>query len=208
MGNFLIVLGFLIIISAPVSVFASELLGRISTDSRANTENVISPPGAVLPTGMGAGSGAVVETVAAAIIPDRQTATQPEPLPSAPEKIVKVSGQKVYADNSLVRDERGRIYLIQGQVKKPIRTLIDLEKYSGQVIFKTTADDLSLFQTREHLDGELIRQKKEIKVYALKKGLKYHILNLAELARDYFGLPIYNLEAEEMKQYDVLTAPK
>jgi hypothetical protein len=198
MGNFLIILGFMIIISAPLSVYASELLGRISTVPLENIEAVADVPPAVRPvtTNTGAGSAAANPGIPGPPPPDL-TAEQPAPT----EKTTKILGQKIYPDDSLVRDGEGRIFLIQGQVKKPVRNLDELGKYRGQTILRVDSASLGQYQTREHLTGELIRQKNDVKIYALKKGPKYHILNLAELAKYYFGLPIYNLEPEEMKNY-------
>jgi hypothetical protein len=198
MGNFLIVLGFLMICSAPFSVYASELLGRISTDPAANTGAVISVPEAPSPVVTATGNGGP----SVPVIPSRAADTLTDKEPAPTEKTVKILGQKIYPDACLVRDEEGRIFFIQGKVKLPIRNMLELEKYRGQAILRGTADDLSQYRTREHLDGDLIRQKNDVKVYALKKGIKYHVLNLVELAKHYFGLPIYNLEPEEMKKYD------
>jgi hypothetical protein len=198
MGNFLIVLGFIVIISAPFSVYASELLGRISTDPTANTGTVISVPEAPSPVATAAANGGA----AVPVISSRAADTLIDKEPAPTEKTAKILGQKIYLDGSLVRDAEGRIFLIQGQAKKPVRNMLELEKYRGQTILLGTADDLSQYRTREHLDGDLIRQKNDVKVYALKKGMKYHILNLVELAKHYFGLPIYNIEPDEMKKYD------
>jgi len=202
MGNFLIVLGFLIICSAPLSVYASELFGRISTVPVSNTETATVVPGTTDPVETANESAVAAGTATASLIPSRPSSALTGQQPTLTEKTVKVLGQKIYPENSLVRDEAGRIFLIQGQVKKPIRNTLELEKYRGQAILKADADNLSRYQTREHLDGELIRQKNDVKVYALKKGIKYHILNLVLLAKYYFGLPIYNLESDEMKNYD------
>lgn len=201
LGNFLIILGFIVIISAPLSVFASELLGRISTVPEAKIETIIDVPSISPPveTVNARGGSAAVSNP---IIPDLPPPGPTLELAKSIERTDNILGQKIYPDNSLVKDEAGRIYLIRGQAKKPIRNLLELEKYRGQAIFRVATDSLNQYQTREHLAGELIRQKNDVKVYALTKGIKYHVLNLVELARDYFGLPIYNLEPEEMKQYE------
>jgi hypothetical protein len=201
MGNFLIVIGFLVICSAPLSVYASEIFGRISTVPIVNTQTGSSVPEAVKPVEMAVPGGAAISGPTPTLF-DLATNTGTDQPAVNEETAKKVLGQKLYPENSLVRNEEGRIFLIQNQIKKPIRNKLELEKYRGQAMLKGTAENLSLYQTGEYLDGNLIRQINDVKVYALKSGPKHHILNLAELAKYYFGLPIYNLEPEEMKKYD------
>jgi hypothetical protein len=202
MGNFLIVLGFLIICSAPLSVYASELLGRISTMPTVNTEPASEVPEAANPVTTVAANSRTSGSASAPVNTGRPAGAEIVEPPVLTEKSTKVLGQKIYPDDSLVKDETGRIFLLQGLAKKPIRTLLELEKYRRQAIYQASSDDLSRYQTLEHLAGDLIRQKNDVKVYVLKKGPKHHILNLLELAKGYFGLPIHNLEPDEMEKYE------
>jgi hypothetical protein len=199
MDKFLIALGLLIICSAPAC--ASELLGKISTDPTALISDVVATAPVITNT---AGMAPSSKTATIESAPGESAEVAGRKIAEAPakvEKAVKVLGQKIFADNSLVKDEQGRIWLIQGKLKKPIHDLAELAKYHGRPLRSAKAGDLSPYQAREHLAGDLIRQKNSVKVYALKKEGKRHVLNLAELARDYFGLTIYNLEPEAMKDY-------
>jgi len=60
---------------------------------------------------------------------------------------------------------------------------------------------LAKYQDRSHLDGGLIWQKGDVKVYVIVKGVKRHILNLEELRAHYLGLEIFNISREEMELY-------
>lgn len=212
MDNALIMLGLLMIIcSTPVQ--ASELLGKISTDPAALVGGITSTvPSASLPAGSASAGDDIAcgtlgfgrcPALAAPVAKKNEAVATPKgtAAPAAAGKKIGVLGRKVFADNSLVRDEHGRIWLIQGTAKKPIRNLVELAKYRGLALNQAKTDELRQLQTREHLAGELIRRKNDVKIFALKKEGKHHVLNLAELARDYFGLTIYNLEQEEMQLY-------
>jgi len=113
----------------------------------------------------------------------------------------QILGVKYHPDGSLLRGADQKIYLIQGRFKKPVINLEELKKYRGRAILEAAAEELAGYETRGHLDGELIREKGEAKIYVIKKGLKQHILNLEELRAHYFGLEIFNLGREEMTQY-------
>jgi hypothetical protein len=114
---------------------------------------------------------------------------------------VKVLGIKYYPDNSLLRDSSKRIYFIKSKAKKPIHNLKELAKYRGQVIYEATFEELAIYPTRGHLDGDLIREKGDIKVYVLRNSIKKHILNLDELRISFFGQQIFNISREEMNLY-------
>jgi len=114
---------------------------------------------------------------------------------------VKVLGISLYPDGTLLRGTDHKIYLIQGRMKKYIANFKELAKFRGQAILPAISEELSQYQTRGHLAGELIRQKGEVKVYEITKVGKHHVLNLAELRAHYFGLEIFNISAEEMMLY-------
>ncbi len=114
---------------------------------------------------------------------------------------VIVLGFSQYPDGSLVRSSDLRIYLIEGECKKYIKTLEELQKYSGQVIFDISDDVLMDYKTREHLNGGLIRQIGEVKIFHIVNGELEHILNLDELRAKFAGQEIFNIGREEMLLY-------
>jgi len=194
----LIILSMLII----PGVSASEIFGQISTNPNAPAGGGNNPP-AIEPV---ATVPVIISQTGAVILPvPNKPADQPgqsqsaEVQPIAPKQ--EVLGLKVYPDGSLLRGADQKIYLIQGQVKKHIISLEELKKYQGRAILKATAEELSGLESREHLDGELIRQRGDVKVYVIKQGLRQHILNLEELRAHYFGREIFNLSREQMGLY-------
>ena len=114
---------------------------------------------------------------------------------------VVVLGISHYPDGSLIRGTDHKIYLIIGQIKKQLINLAELKRYAGQEIYEVGDEDLDLYQTRKHLDGELIREKGRDKIYVIENGRRWHILSLEELRARYFGLEIFNIRREEMDLY-------
>lgn len=185
-----IVLSFFIV----SDVSASEIFGSISTNPKApgggGNPPAIEPPKEVVSESGGAVILPAAPELEIKTIESRPTALEP-----------KVLGVKTYPDGSLLRGSDQRIYLIYGQRKKYIPNLLELAKYRGRAILKITDQELAGYETRSHLDGELIRQKGDAKVYVIRQGLKQHILNLAELRAYYFGQEIFNLSREQMESY-------
>lgn len=185
---------------------ASEIFGQISTNPNALTDGS-NPPPEIQP----APPPAVPNVPAAIILPSQIVQSIPNQLENRPKEIKspalktapkpEVLGIKIYPDGSLLRDTDQKIYLIEGQVKKHIINLTELEKYRGRAIVRAAAGELLNYQSRGHLDGELIRQRGEVKIYVIKKGVKQHILNLEELRAHYFGLEIFNISREQMAWY-------
>jgi hypothetical protein len=189
------------------SANASEIFGKISTNLNQNPPVVKNNPTSldllpddeqiIVPD-------APIATTSEKII-DKEIATSTikiEP-PIAPdqETVEKVLGTKIYPDGTLLRGPDHKIYLIQGQIKKHIADLRELSRYRGRPIFSASEEELSFYGDRAHLDGELIRQKKDVKVYVIVKGVKKHILDLQELRAHYAGLEIFNIDPEEMALY-------
>ena len=114
---------------------------------------------------------------------------------------VKVLGISHYPNKTLIRGRDHRIYIIEDQTKKYIPNLKELRKYTGQVIHDVDSKKLAEYQTRQHLNGDLIREKGTVRVYIIKNSQKKHILSLEELRADYFGQEIYNIRHEEMELY-------
>jgi hypothetical protein len=164
------------------SANASEIFGKISTNPNQNPpagQNNQSSSGS-LPAG-----GQIIA-----------------PAAPAQEGTKAVLGTKIYPDGTLLRGQDHKIYLIQGQTKKYIVDLSELWKYRGRIIFSASEEELSRYNGRAHADGELIRQRGDVKIYVIANGAKKHVLDLEELRAHYAGLEIFNLEPEEMALYE------
>lgn len=171
------------------SAGASEIFGQISTNPNVPAVSGDNPPV----------EEPVVKPAGGAVIFPAQK--KPEVRPEAVQAKPVVLGLKIYPNGSLLRGADRKIYLIQGKFKKHIASLAELKKYRGRAILKATAEELAVLATRGHLDGELIRERGEVKVYVITPAGKQHILNLAELRAHYFGREIFNLSHEEMAPY-------
>ncbi len=182
---------------------ASEIFGKISTDPNALSTFTNNPPTPgetnEQPNASTVGPEITNQIGGAVILPLNQNAviskTEEDRTVNSE---VKVLGLSLYPDGTLLRGTDHKIYLIQSQMKKYIPNLKELAKFRGRAILPATTEELSQYQARGHLIGELIRQKGEVKVYEITTGGKHHILNLTELREHYFGLEIFNISAEEM----------
>jgi hypothetical protein len=113
----------------------------------------------------------------------------------------EILGIKIYPDGALLRGSNQKIYLVRGLFKRHIANLQELSRYRGQKIYSVSEEQLAYYGTRAHLEGELVRQKGDVKVFEITKSGKHHILNLQELRANYSGLEIYNISQEEMEIY-------
>lgn len=116
----------------------------------------------------------------------------------------RVLGQRIVADGALLRGPDMRVYIIEGAIKKHIASIEELRRYAGWPITDVDAARLAHYQTRSNLNGELIRQHDDVKVYVIVNGSRRHIHSLEELRKRYFGLEIYNIPAAEMQKYPKL----
>ena len=116
-------------------------------------------------------------------------------------KQIKILGISLYPDNSLLRNTDHRIYLVKNGFKKHILSLKELQKYRGQSIYDILPEELAYYQTRGHLDGELIKEKGRKEVYAIVGGKKQRISGPSELRKHFRGLEIFSVSHEEMNLY-------
>lgn len=118
----------------------------------------------------------------------------------------QVLGEKKYADGTLLRGSNGRTYIVVGGKLKYISSVAELAKYAGKEIVKVDSSVINAFQMvgvlgdKKFADGTLIRNG-DVKIYVIINGKKKHVLNLEELAKYYFGRPIYKVTVEELAQY-------
>ena len=187
MKNAIIILILFTVFISPVS--ASEITGTISTNP-----NILEPivDGDIEDTS----SGSRVSGGGSAFLLDNST-VETKHASSAPEDMgeedVIVLGFNQYPDGTLIRGSDSKIYLIKNGYKKHIKTLEELAKYSGQVIFDANKEELGWYETREYLDGDLIRFAGDVKIYHVVDNDLEHVLNLEELRADFFGQEIFNL---------------
>ena len=186
------------------TVQASEIFGQISTnpsnllDNSSNTNqeqpaNPLPPVDEVPNNSASSGSSGMIFS---------EIKDETLPVTESLEDI-KVLGINYYPDNSLLRGRDHRIYIIQGQIKKYISSLNELQKYSGQAIYDVSDQDLAQYQKRQHLNGDLIREKGTEAVYVVNNNQIRHILNLEELRANFYGQEIFNIGSEEMRLYFV-----
>jgi hypothetical protein len=114
---------------------------------------------------------------------------------------ISVLGFDRLPDNTLVRDSRGKIYVIRGEIKKVIWDLRELRKFSDQPILDLPDSDLAKYPTRRFYNCALIRLKGDSKVYLVVSGQKHQIKSPGELKLDYSGQIIYNIDKEEFDLY-------
>lgn len=176
---------------------ASEIFGKISTDPKNIPIPPSVPPVSVLnePKTQERDNPASGSQSAAGIFFPKQNVV------NNVDANVKVLGIKYYPDYTLLRGSNKRIYIIEGLVKKHIINLDELRKYQGQKIFDVSDADLSLYQTRSYLNGNLIREKMTGKIYVLENQVKKRIFSLSDLRKNYFGQPIFDLDYQELGLY-------
>ncbi len=118
----------------------------------------------------------------------------------------EVLGEKKYSVGTLLRGSDNKVYIVVSGGIKHIATLGELNKYAGREILDVSDDVISSFNIvkvlgeKRYGEGQLIRND-DVKVFVIVNGKKKHILNLEELAKYYFGKPIYHVTAEELATY-------
>ncbi len=121
----------------------------------------------------------------------------------------QVLGEKTYGDGTLLRGSDKKIYIVVGGKLKQIATLKELAKYAGKKIVDVKDSVIasyakvsggSVLGDKKYGNGQLIRNN-NVKVYVIIDGKKKHILNLAELAKYYFGKPILYVSPEVLASY-------
>jgi hypothetical protein len=181
-------------------VQASEITGQISTNpnnlpgSGDDGDNPGDDQEADIENQPAAGSGIFVRNIN---IPGNKKNND-----GTKEEEIKVLGIKYYPEHSLLRKSGQRIYLIEGNTKKYVSSLKELQAYQGQIIFDVEDEELLKYQTREHLNGDLIREKGRPEIFVIEDSEKTHILNLDELRANFFSQEIFNISTKEIRLYD------
>lgn len=187
MKNIIVIVIILLTVILPAS--ASEISGSISTNPD-NPESVLK--NIDINKNLSASGGNIVFS------PKKDELSKPK----AVVDVIAVLGFSAFADGSLLRGEDAKIYIVEGEYKKHIKNLKQLEKYSGETIFDVGEDMLANYESRQHSDGELIRELGDEKVFNISDGHLEHVLNLEDLQRNFSGQEIFNLSKKEMLQYE------
>jgi len=128
-----------------------------------------------------------------------QTTDMPQP------PLPQVLGAREYSDGTLIRGSDKKIYVLQNHIRKHISSLEELSmNYAGQEIFDVADDVVASYAQvageKEYGVGQLIRGSDK-KIYVIELEGKKHIKSLEELARYYFGKPIYDISDSMLSQY-------
>lgn len=140
--------------------------------------------------------------------PGGQTPTLPGPSTPPPAILPGPEGQvlgvKTYADGVLLRGRDKKVYIIENQRKRHIKTLVELRKYASQRIFDVPNQDLIQFPevlgTRVFVNGSLIRGR-DARIYEVRNETKLHIKTLNELRQNHLGKRIYDVDDKVISQY-------
>lgn len=181
----------------PLGAAAAEIFGKISTNP-ADMPDISTP---ISEKQTQAPDTADIKKIAVPALPILPVKNNENASAGDTDETIKVLGVKYFPEHSLLRGPDKKIYLTEGNFKKYIANLDELKKYQGKIIFSASAEDLSLYQTRAHLNKDLIREKGTEKVYAIQDGKRKHVLNLEELFLVYFGQEIFNITSAEMALY-------
>ncbi|PLX26542.1 hypothetical protein C0583_06995 [Candidatus Parcubacteria bacterium] len=181
----------------------SEIIGYISTDPNQPDKEVVQDEENVPIDNEKVDEGVVVSGGSSASVYSGNISTIKQKVEIEPEESEQpiVLGFDRLPENTLVRDESKRIYIIKGDIKKVIWDLEELHLYCDQVIVDLSYSDLSEYPTRRFYNNKLIRQIGDERVYLVEEGLKKHIKTLEELKNNHPGKKIYNIPANEMSYY-------
>lgn len=107
------------------------------------------------------------------------------------EEKIEVKGTSFYEDNTLLRHNK-KIYIIENQMRRHIRTLEELFFYRGQEIVDVEEEEVNKYIAKEFKNGDLMRGS-DMRVYVVAGKNKSHVLNLENLRDNYFGQVIFNV---------------
>ncbi|MFH0951425.1 MAG: hypothetical protein V1765_03055 [bacterium] len=133
--------------------------------------------------------------------------TTTTPTPSTPATTGgQVLGIKAYADGTLLRNSKKQIFAIVKGQRQYIKNLQELAKnYKGKKIIDVTDDILQAYDNavlgvKTYANGTLLRNSKK-QIFAIVKGQKQYVKNLQELAKNYKGKPITDVNDVELSKY-------
>jgi hypothetical protein len=167
---------------------ASELKGHISTDPGEDKPSV-------------ATSSPVKPGLAYPSVKGNAWLQLDKKIQSVNKENIEILGVRYFADHSLLRTPDKRIYRTERDLLQPIRTLLELRKWAGQMIIEVDWMEIADYQIRNHLDGELIRQEGAQQVFVIEKGQAKLVFSLDELRKNHSGKKINNLNGPELALY-------
>lgn len=109
------------------------------------------------------------------------------------EPETKVLGLSRFFDGALLRGSDKKIFIIDGDTRRYVSNLFELQKYEGQEIFDVENDILMDYPLKIFNNGDLVRGS-DMRIFLIQGNTKKHILNLEELRRDYTGQEILNVD--------------
>jgi hypothetical protein len=112
---------------------------------------------------------------------------------------IKVLGTEHYPDNSLLRDQDQKIYLVAGRYKRTVINLTELKKYRGQTIYNVDTEVLEQYDILKN--WQLIKTKGDPKVYVIRNSRKIWIPNMTEFKRYFSGDKILELNQGEINVF-------
>jgi hypothetical protein len=121
---------------------------------------------------------------------------------------IDVLGAEGYPTGSLIKGPDGKIFLVMGAHKHPIRNLEELKKFSGRRINHVGSETLGLYPTSDTPaiyasiwdDGTLVRDRESKKVFVISGGMKVHLRSLIDLKK-YAGRKIIDTEPGNLAAY-------
>jgi hypothetical protein len=198
-----VVLIFIVIGFFPVTSSASEIFGRISTDPEKNNNGKISElPGNSEDGNSGPGvnvsrGGGFFRNPNIYDVKEKKKIEEER----KNEDKIMVLGIGAYADGSLIRDQARRIFLLENGYKVHIRTLEKLKEYAGQEIYDVSYEELRQYKTKNYFIGDLIRLRKDQRIFVVNDKSFEHIKELSELRIKYFGKKISTVAPAEFRLY-------
>lgn len=107
------------------------------------------------------------------------------------EEDIEVLGVDFYSDGTLLRSGE-KIFVIENQMKRYIRSLKDLEEYRAQEILNVNSETIDRYELKVFKNSDLIRGS-DMRIYVVEGSTRKHVVSIEELREFYFGLEIYNV---------------
>jgi Atrophied bacterial Ig domain/Right handed beta helix region len=115
----------------------------------------------------------------------------------------KILNNKIYIEGDLMRGDDMRIYVIKDWKKVYISSFEELAaNYAGQRIIKVSQEIIDLYEiytiednsTNDYWQEDNLVRDSQMRIYIINNGQAIHIQSLEELQRDFYELPIFDLD--------------
>lgn len=115
------------------------------------------------------------------------------------KEIIEVKGAFFYQNGKLLKYGE-KIYIIENQMKRHIRTLKELFDYRGKEIIDVDFTVINSYPSRDFRKGDLIRGD-DMRIFVILDNGAKHILNIRELQKNHFGKIIHNIPDKLLRDY-------